>query len=112
MDITDHAFGVHKNSATPKGFQCKSAFGVTNKARFGTREVIDGSRARTKRAIWKNKRHRHETVDNRTGRFLSAPGFATEFTIKRGRTLWKRAGSRGVSNGGMDLSGDDHGLDN
>jgi len=111
MDITDHAFGVHKNSATPKGFQCKSAFGVTNKARFGTREVIDGSRARAKRASWEKKRHIHEAADNRTGRFLGAPGFATEFTIKTGCTLWKRAG-RGVSNGGMDLFGDDHGLDN
>ena len=111
MDITDHAFGVHKNSATPKGFQCKSAFGVTNKARFGTREVMDGSRDRTKRANWEKKRHRHEADDNRTVRFLSAPGFATEFTIKTGCTLWKRAG-RGVSNRGMDLFGDDHGLDN
>jgi hypothetical protein len=97
MHIADHALGINKHSATTKGFQSENAFGMTNEAKFRAREVVDGGRARAKRAIRQEKGHGHEAVDDRARRLLCPPGFTLHFAIETGSTFREWA-SRGITN--------------
>jgi len=112
MNIADHAFSINKDSTATKGLQCKKTFGVANKTRFRTRKMVNGSRARAKRASRKNKREeRHQTVNDGAGRVLGAPRFAAHFTIETKNTFGEDT-NRCVTNSTGNLARFHHCLDN